>query len=218
MKKWISSLSIFLGIILLFNFPIGAEQSYSWYCVRNREHKQPRADAQVRFVEEYDGYYVDFKHGDTSEDKVLYLTFDAGYENGNVAKILDILKEEQVTGAFFVLGNLIQRNPELIKRMTNEGHTVANHTTNHKDITKYTSIDEMKRDLEELEALYQEVTGAQMPKYFRPPEGKFNERSMQMSQALGYQTIFWSIAYADWDNSKQMDEEKLGLARSVICV
>ena len=82
----------------------------NWYCTRNRDHKQPLAAPELRFVEELGGYYIDRRHGDDDADKVVYLTFDAGYENGNVEKILDIMKAEEVTGAFFVLENLIKRN------------------------------------------------------------------------------------------------------------
>ena len=207
MKKIVSMLSLILGFLILLNLSVFSESTFNWYCVRNREHKQPLADANMRFIEQYDGYYIDRTHGDDCEDKVIYLTFDAGYENGNVSKILDILKEKNATGAFFVLGNLIRRNPELIKRMEQEGHMVANHTTNHKDITKYQSADELKQDLETLESLYYETTGKSMSKFFRPPEGKFSERSMKFAKDLGYTTVFWSIAYADWDNNHQPDEE-----------
>ena len=138
---------------------------------------------------------------------MIYLTFDAGYENGNVEKILDAMKEEDVKGAFFILGNLIERNPELVEKMINDGHLVCNHTNKHRDMTKSASIDEFRQELESLEALYSEKFGATMPKYFRPPEGKFSEASMQYAKELGYKTIFWSIAYADWDNNKQMSNQ-----------
>ena len=181
--------------------------AYNWYCVRNKEHKQPKADANMQWVEQYNGYYIDHNHHDLSEEKVIYLTFDAGYENGNVEKILDTLKQEQVPGAFFILGNLITRNPELVKRMAMEGHIVANHTNLHKDMTKVDQFDEFKKELDDLNHLYQNTTGLEMAKYYRPPEGKFNERSLAYANQLGYKTIFWSFAYADWDNNKQPSPE-----------
>lgn len=180
-------------------------QAVGWYCVRNKEHKQPLADANMRYIENYGGYYIDKKHSDDCEEKVVYLTFDAGYENGNVAKILDTLSKEDVRGAFFILKNLVTRDTELVKRMVQEGHTVCNHTAHHKDMTKAASIDEFRAELERLEAVYKEYTGFEMPKYYRPPEGKFDERSMKFAHELGYKTIFWSLAYADWDNNKQPD-------------
>ena len=121
--------------------------------------------------------------------------------------LLDTLKQEQVPGAFFILGNLITRNPELVKRMAMEGHIVANHTNLHKDMTKVDQFDEFKKELDDLNHLYQNTTGLEMAKYYRPPEGKFNERSLAYANQLGYKTIFWSFAYADWDNNKQPSPE-----------
>ena len=191
-------------IISLCSIPaFSAGESFSWYCVRNKEHKQPRADANMSFIEDYGGYYVDKKHGDGVADKVIYLTFDAGYENGNVEKIVDVLGAEGVPAAFFVLDNLITKNKALVMRMIEEGHLVCNHTSKHLDVTKCKTLDEFKTELESLEDIYREVTGCEMPKYFRPPEGKFSEQSMKFASELGYKTIFWSFAYADWDNGNQ---------------
>ena len=205
MKRILTFLIASLCVISLCSMRIfAADQVYSWYCVRNKEHKQPSADPQMSLVEEYGGYYVDKRYAQNSEEKVIYLTFDAGYENGNVSKILDVLKEENVSAAFFVLDNLILRNKDLIIRMADEGHLVCNHTSKHLDVTKCKSIDEFRSELNSLEKNYEMATGRQMPKYFRPPEGKFSQKSMEYASQLGYKTIFWSFAYADWDNSSQM--------------
>ena len=205
MKKIFTFLIISLCIISLCSTKAFAvDQVYSWYCVRNKEHKQPKADFQISFVEKYGGYYVDKRYDENSKDKVIYLTFDAGYENGNVEKILDVLKEEKVSAAFFILDNLIVRNKELVIRMADEGHLVCNHTSKHLDITKCKTIDEFRSELDILEKNYEMATGRKMPKYFRPPEGKFSQKSMEYASQLGYKTIFWSFAYADWDNSAQM--------------
>ena len=111
--------------------------AYNWYCKKTSDHTQPELDSLLSFSDGTDAYYIDKKHTDyASDDKVIYLTFDAGYENGNVEKILDILKDNEVTGAFFVLENLIKRNPELIKRMDAEGHLVCNHTATPCDMSK----------------------------------------------------------------------------------
>ena len=203
---------IFLIIALLlssFAVNVFAESggAMGWYCTRNRDHRQPIADAPLRYVEEYGGYYIDKKHGDENKEKVVYLTFDAGYENGNVERILDVMKEENVKGAFFVLGNLISKNTELVRRMAQEGHTVCNHTNRHRDMTKVGSIEEFRAELEALETLYRENVGGEMAKYYRPPEGKFNETSMKYACERGYKTVFWSFAYADWDNARQMSPE-----------
>jgi len=207
MKKIIVSMILCFCIISLSSISIFADEKvYNWYCKRNSEHLQPSLDSELNFIHENNGYYVDKNHSDSNGEKIIYLTFDAGYENGNIEKILNVLKEENVNAAFFVLENLIIKNPNLIKRMVNEGHTVCNHTSNHADITKFKSKEEFKNELNKLEALYLETTGKSMEKYFRPPEGKFNKRSMQYANELGYKTIFWSFAYADWDNGNQMSE------------
>lgn len=180
--------------------------SYGWYFKKNTAHTQPGLDTPMKFIEKYNGYYVDTKHNNPDDaDKVIYLTFDAGYENGNVEKIMDVLKEENVPGAFFVLDNLIVRNTDLVVRMANEGHLVCNHTKNHKDMTKITDKAEFEKEIKGLEDLYREKTGLELARYYRPPEGKFNEQNMQYISEMGYKTIFWSFAYADWDNNKQLD-------------
>ena len=158
----------------------------------------------MSFIEKYSCYYVDKKHNESSQDKVIYLTFDAGYENGNVTKILDILKTEKVSGAFFVLSHLIEANTELVKRMADEGHLVCNHTARHRDMTRYHTKEEFAAELDALNTLYKEKIGLEMPKYYRPPEGKFSEENLKFADELGYKTVFWSFAYADWDNAHQM--------------
>ena len=205
MKKLISLTVCVICVAFFMSSQISAasDQVFSFYCVRNKEHKQPRLDANMTFIEKYDGYYVDKKHPDSSEDKVVYLTFDAGYENGNIEKILDVMKAEGVTGAFFILGNLINKNPQLVCRMADEGHIVANHTNTHKDMTKIDDMEVFSAELNALERLYEDTTGKRLANYYRPPEGKFDERSLELAQSLGYKTIFWSFAYADWDNEKQ---------------
>ena len=197
---------ILIALMTVFSPSAFASKEYHWYCKRNSEHKQPSLDTEMRFIEDAGGYYIDKKHGDSSEDKVVYLTFDVGYENGNVAKILDALKEENVGGAFFVLGNVIKREPALIERMVSEGHLVCNHTTNHKNLAGADS-ELIKKELTELEDMYRELTGKDMAKFFRFPEGTFDKGSIEQVHSMGYKTVFWSFAYADWDNNKQMSEE-----------
>ena len=198
-------LTVVIAMLVCFSIVSASakDAAISWYCVRNKDHRQPTADTVLRVVEQYNGYYVDRAHGDDNEEKVMYLTFDVGYENGNVAKILDVLQAENVQGAFFILDHVIHNNTELVCRMADEGHIVANHTAKHKDITKMESKEALQQELLTLETIYREKTGREMSKYFRPPEGRFSEQSMQWLSELGYTTVFWSIAYADWDNQKQ---------------
>ena len=178
---------------------------YNWYCKNNNTHTPPELDSDQRWIEDYDGYYLDrsVKKG----DKVIYLTFDAGYENGNVEKILDALQAHEAAGAFFILDNLIVRNPDLVKRMANEGHLVCNHTKRHPDMTKISDRKVFAEQLNTLADHYKELTGKEMPKIYRPPEGRYSKQNLEYVKAMGYKTLFWSFAYADWDNNRQMDEE-----------
>lgn len=201
-KKTVAALSCLLLIIFSNTLLVNATDSYSWYCVHRKDHLQPSCDKEMEFIEEYNGYYIDKRYCDECAEKVIYLTFDAGYENGNVEKTLDVLKEEDVCGAFFILGNLIEKNPELVERMFNDGHTVCNHTYRH-DSMIGKSKDDVSRELSRLEELCLEKTGGTISKYYRPPEGRFNRETMKIADELGYKTIFWSFAYADWDNDSQ---------------
>lgn len=183
--------------------PDGGQPIYNWYCVHAKDHARPHADSRFDFIRSLGGYYI----GSRPEEKVVYLTFDAGYENGNVEKILDILKREQVPGAFFVLGNLITQNPELICRMADEGHLVCNHSYAHKDMTGW-SESQIRDELTRLEDTCRETCGIEIAKYFRPPEGRFSRSLLESVNKMGYKTVFWSFAYADWDNARQPDTAK----------
>ena len=207
MKKTIAFAMSVLVCVICLSVGVSAVEAQNWYCPRNKDNKQPVFGSDLSYVSELDGYYIDRSHGDKSGNKVVYLTFDAGYENGNVEKILDVMKQKDVTGAFFVLENIIVKNPELITRMADEGHLVCNHTATHVDTTKLNSFDEFKSELERLESVYRDTTGREMSKYYRPPEGRFNRQTLEWASQLGYKTVFWSFAYADWDNGKQMSRE-----------
>ncbi len=193
------SIQNLIAVLLSCVFSVGAaapSSPQSWYCKRAKEHARPVWDADVSYISEVGGVSLG------KDEKVIYLTFDAGYENGNVARILDVLKEHEVQGAFFILDNLILREPALVTRMRDEGHLICNHTAKHKDISKL-SAKEIEAELEALEALYAEKIGGELAPFFRPPEGKFSRESLETVKVLGYTTVFWSLAYADWDNNKQ---------------
>lgn len=206
MKKII----ILLSVLCLF-CAMGIESfaapttPYNWYCKNNKDHTPPTVDAPMAFIKKYHAYYINDKVKD--KDKVIYLTFDAGYTNGNVEKVLDALKKHKATGAFFILDNLIVRNPELVKRMDAEGHMVCNHTKSHPDMTKITDKDTFSAQLTSLSKHYKELTGKDMVKVYRPPEGRFSEDNLRIADELGYKTVFWSFAYADWDNNRQMAKD-----------
>lgn len=133
-----------------------------------------------------------------SEEKVLYLTFDEGYENGYTGQILDTLKKCEVPAAFFVTGSYFDRQPDLIDRMVNEGHIVGNHTENHKNLHKLADPDLMRKELSELDDKFFQRYGFHMT-YMRPPEGEYSERVLAVAQSAGYRTMLWSFAYKDWE-------------------
>ncbi len=217
-KRWKAA----AAVLLLFTFAFGAgtltaaiTQKYTkaaavsssadgnWGLSFQTEGKPPVANATADQLKAYNASYAEM-----TGEKVIYLTFDAGYENGNTPAILDALKKHQVPAAFFVVGNYLETSPDLVKRMLAEGHIVANHTYHHPDMSKISSKESFSKELTDLEALYTEITGQTMPKYYRPPQGKYNESNLQMAKDLGYHTFFWSLAYVDWYQDKQPSREE----------
>ena len=174
----------------------------SWGLSFRQEGAPPIGNAGKDQLRQYQAAYI----GNVGE-KVLYLTFDAGYENGCTAKILDTLKEKQVPAAFFLVGNYIRRSPDLVRRMVAEGHTVGNHTMHHYDMSRLSDKAAFSKELTDLEALYKETVGQELPKYYRPPQGIYSEENLKMAQELGYKTLFWSLAYVDWNNDAQPTRE-----------
>ena len=175
----------------------------SWGLSYQPQGQPPRGPASQGELSKYDAVYL----GNT-EEKVLYLTFDAGYENGCTAKILDVLKKHEVPAAFFLVGNYLEKNPDLVRRMVAEGHTVGNHTMHHPDMSKIAEKAAFSKELADLETLYQQITGADMPKFYRPPQGNYSKENLQMAKELGYKTVFWSLAYVDWNNDAQPKPEE----------
>lgn len=174
----------------------------NWGLSFRQEGQPPVGNAGKKQLRQYDAAYI----GDT-EDKVLYLTFDAGYENGCTEKILDTLKQHDVKAAFFLVGNYIEKNADLVRRMAEEGHIVGNHTMHHPDMSKLSDKAAFSKELTDLEALYRETTGKDLPKFYRPPQGIYSEENLKMAQELGYKTVFWSLAYVDWNNDAQPTAE-----------
>lgn len=177
----------------------------SWWFKPNKLHVTPEVNMKIGFdLNKYDACYV----GDTDR-KVLYMTFDEGYENGYTGKILDTLKENDVKAIFFVTLPYLKGNPDLIKRMVDEGHIVANHTNHHPSMPTVTVTEEkFNKELKDVEDEYSKIIGKEMPKFFRPPMGEYSEKSLAMTKNLGYKTVFWSFAYHDWDINKQPDPVK----------
>ena len=170
----------------------------SWGLSFRSSGQAPAGPSSAEKLKEYDAAYV----GDP-EEKVLYLTFDAGYENGCTAQILDTLKKHNVKAAFFLVGNYLQKNGDLVRRMVDEGHIVGIHTMNHPDMSAVSDKEAFQKELSGLEDLFREVTGKELPKFYRPPQGIYSEENLKMAQELGYKTLFWSLAYKDWENDNQ---------------
>lgn len=168
-----------------------------WGFRKNSIHQIPEIGKYKEEIDGTDSFYVG------SDEKSVYLTFDAGYDNGILGKILDTLKEKNIKASFFLTGDFVKRFPELTKRIVNEGHVACNHSYSHRKITTL-SKSELQKDLEKLEEEFFKLTGCQMVKYFRPPEGVFDRNSLLNAKSLGYKTIFWSIAYRDWDTNNQI--------------
>lgn len=179
-----------------------AVQTGAWGLSFQKEGQTPSGPASARQLAQYDGVYV----GNT-EEKVLYLTFDAGYENGYTEKILDTLKRHNVPAAFFLVGDYLERNADLVRRMVADGHIVGNHTANHPDMSKLSEKPAFQAELTAVEDLFRQITGKELPRFYRPPQGVYSQNNLKMAQELGYRTVFWSLAYADWDNNKQPSRE-----------
>lgn len=182
---------------------VAASADGNWGLSFQQEGKPPIGNATADYLRQFHAHYMG-----NPEEKVIYLTFDAGYENGNTPAILDALKKHQAPATFFVVGNYLETAPELVKRMVEEGHTVANHTYHHPDMSKISSRETFAKELESLEALYQQITGQTMKRYYRPPQGKYSESNLKMACDMGYQTFFWSLAYVDWYQDKQPSHEE----------
>lgn len=175
----------------------------NWGLSFQQDGQRPVGNASPDELAKYDAYYCG-----SEKEKVLYLTFDAGYENGYTPEILDVLKKEKVPAAFFLVGTYIQQNPELVKRMEKEGHIVGNHTMDHPDMSAIMDENSFRQQLKQVEDLYQDATGKKMKKFYRPPQGKFSFANLKMAQKMGYETAFWSLAYVDWYVDQQPAREE----------
>ena len=198
-----SLLGILTGTLSPTKETSASVQSASWGLSFQEEGKRPAGNATIDDLKQYNAYYA----SDTDE-KILYLTFDAGYENGNTPAILEALKKHQAPAVFFAVGNFIKDNPDLIKRMITEGHIVGNHTMTHPDMSQISSMESFQKELEGVEELYTSVTGEPMTKFYRPPRGVYSTENLSMAKELGYSTFFWSLAYVDWIQEQQPSKEQ----------
>ena len=191
------------AVLLITQFAGDSLATGAWGLSFRQENAPPLGPASAQELARYNAVYL----GDTNE-KVIYLTFDAGYENGCTGQILDVLKDHNVPAAFFLVGNYMERNADLVRRMVDEGHIVGNHTMRHKDMSQISEKEAFAKELTDLENLFREITGKELPKYYRPPQGIYSQENLRMAKDLGYQTVFWSLAYVDWNNNDQPTHEE----------
>ncbi len=178
-------------------------QSENWGLGFGAEGAKPTGNASIQEMKQYDAYYMS-----ENDEKILYLTFDCGYENGNTEAILDALKKHNAPAAFFVVGHYLESAPDLVKRMVEEGHVVGNHTYHHPDMSKISDPAAFQKEMDDVKALYKDITGQEMAMYYRPPQGKYSTANLKMAKELGYSTFFWSLAYVDWNVDSQPSHEE----------
>lgn len=177
--------------------------SENWGLSFPSEGECPVGNASIAELQKYNAYYAQ-----DTDKKVIYLTFDCGYENGNTEAILKALKKHNAPATFFVVGTLIKSNPELIKEIHDEGFTVGNHTWHHPDMSRMSTVESFRKELEDVETIYKEVTGDSMTKFYRPPRGVYSTENLKMAKDAGYHTFFWSLAYVDWYQDNQPSKEE----------
>lgn len=180
-----------------------AAQTDNWGLGFGADGTKPAGNVTPDELKTYDAYYVG-----SGNDKVIYLTYDCGYENGNTAPILDALKKHNAPATFFVVGHFLETAPDLVKRMVKEGHTVGNHTYHHPDMSSISDLSSFQKEVDDTATLYQKITGKEMTKYYRPPQGKYSTANLKMAKELGYHTFFWSLAYVDWNVDSQPTKEQ----------
>lgn len=200
MKKLLK-ISIFFALTALLCSKVYAGDNWGLHFPGDGE--RPNGNATAEYLAGFDAFFI----GDANE-KVLYLTFDAGYENDLTAGILDTLKKHNAPSAFFLVGTYIKNNPELITRMVEEGHIVGNHTMTHPDMSKIADKESFLKELSGAEEHYRTIVGEDMPKFYRPPKGIYSETNLKLAQELGYKTIFWSAAYKDWEDNNQPSRDE----------
>ena len=167
------------------------------------EGGQPVGNATAAELKKYDAYYVG-----SADKKVIYLTFDCGYENGYTDAMLNALKKHNAPATFFVVGHYVESAPEQVKRMVAEGHTVGNHTYHHPDMSSISDLTSFKKEVDDVANAFKELTGTDMAMYYRPPQGKYSTKNLEMAKELGYSTFFWSLAHVDWNVDKQPSHEE----------
>ena len=183
--------------------PAVSSEITNWGLSFQTEGAPPTGNASAEYLKKYRSVYYA-----PVDDKVIYLTFDAGFENGNMPSILETLKKHNVKATFFLVGHFLESEPDLVRQMAADGHSIGNHTYSHPDMAAITNANAFREELQKNEALYQEITGTQMPHLYRPPQGKYSESNLALASEMAYDTVFWSLAYVDWQQEQQPSAEE----------
>ena len=206
MKLMCAAAALICAVIMIGNGTLQATfnntTSNDWGLSYRENGKTPEGNASKEFLKQYNAYYAG-----EEKDKVIYLTFDAGYENGYTESILNTLKKHNIKAAFFLVGNYLETQPDLVKRMCEEGHIVGNHTYSHPDMSKISEEAAFREEIERFEQGFRMLTNRELPRLYRPLQGKFSEENLKQAKDLGYQTVFWSLAYVDWYNDNRPKAE-----------
>ena len=198
-KRFFRLAAALMGLALLTTCA-GAE---AWGLSFRDQGQPPIGNVNSEILAQYDAAYL----GDTDQ-QVIYLTFDAGYESGDTPAILDALAAHEAKAAFFLTGNYLEKNPDLVRRMADEGHIVGNHTYHHPAMQEIEDQAAFAKELQDLETLFTQITGRDLDRYYRPPRGEYSTQNLQMAQDLGYRTVLWSLAYVDWVQDDQPTAEE----------
>lgn len=209
LRKLLGGLAILLAVLIPGTIYLQLKHSDepvletgAWGLSFQTPGQAPVADATAEDLAVYDAKYI----GDT-EKKTIYLTFDCGYELGYTETILNVLQKHNAHAAFFVVGNYIASQPELVQRMVQEGHIVGNHTWSHPDMSSIQEKSAFLNELKQVEDAYERCTGEKMQSYYRPPQGIYSTDNLRIAQEAGYKTVFWSLAYVDWKQDAQPTED-----------
>ncbi len=209
MKKdrWRNIITYIVVPLLIISLPFSLsafaqkEPAYDWYFKANDTHTRPQLLPEADFLSNYPDVIAM-----GPDQKEIYLTFDAGFDNGNMGKILDTLKEKRVSAAFFVDGNFVKNEPQLVQRICKEGHILGNHSLSHADMSTLKDFEKYKEQVKGWEEVVRQNGGIPSG-FFRFPCGRFSETALQYNEKLGVKSVFWSFAYYDWDINKQPDAD-----------
>lgn len=199
MRKKIFQL-LAVSLLLFAQTPVlaASNTTHNWSYKPEKDNKPVTTEPDyLDMLRRTGGFFIGNTH-----QKELYLTFDNGYENGYTGNVLDVLQEKKVPATFFVTGHYLNSAPDMVARMVDEGHIVGNHSWSHPSLPSV-GDGQLTDELTKVKKKFTELTGVKEMNYLRPPRGEFSERTLMLSEKLGYTNVFWSMAYKDWEINKQ---------------